>query len=84
MTKTEPNPAVKDAGEETVDQLELAIRRYQNRTEEEILATRARILAASPPPRSLPPGKTLEDVVVGMWPGDETDEEIYQMLEDLS
>ena len=32
----------------------------------------------------LPEGKTLEDVVVGMWPGDETDEEIFAALERLS
>ena len=84
MTNTKLTPNPPEAGEERVDQLELAIRRLQNRTEEEILETRARILAACPPPRPLPPGKTLNDVIEGTWPGDETDEEIYQMLEDLS
>ncbi len=84
MTKTEKNAVANHAGEERVDQLELAIRRFKSRTEAEMLADRAEIFAASPEPRPLPPGKTLEDVVAGTWPGDETDEEIDQALEDLS
>ena len=36
------------------------------------------------PGRPLPPGKTLEDMVWGKWPGDETDEEINAALEELS
>jgi len=83
-TKTKPDSSTPGAGDEKVDQLELAIRRLRNRTEEEILATRARILAASPPPRPLPEGKTFNDVIEGTWPGDETDEEIDAILEDLS
>ncbi len=55
-----------------------------NRTPEEIAETRRRIYAMSPEPRELPPGKTLEDVIVGQWPGDETDEEISEALRDLS
>ncbi len=70
--------------DETVDQLELAIRRFKNRTEAEMLADRAEILAGTPEPRPLPEGKTLNDVIEGTWPGDETDEEIYELLEDLS
>ena len=56
----------------------------RKRTPEEIAEARARILAISRPPRPLPPGKTWQDVIVGQWPGDETDEEIRVILEDLS
>lgn len=58
--------------------------RIINRTPEEILAARERAFAASTPPRPLPPGKTLEDVVCGQWPGDETDEEIRDLLRKMS
>jgi len=54
------------------------------RTPDEIARVRARVLASSPEPRPLPPGKTLEDVIVGEWPGDETDDEIDAALKDLS
>jgi hypothetical protein len=59
-----------------------AIRRIRSRTPEEVAATRAEAFAHSPPPRPLPEGKTLEDVLV--WPGDETDEQIRVALERLS
>ncbi len=36
------------------------------------------------PRRLPPPGKTAMQMVVGQWPGDETDEEIFQALEELS
>jgi hypothetical protein len=55
-----------------------------NRTPEEIEATRRRLDAASRPPRPLPEGKTLSDMVCGTWPGDETDEEVAEALERLS
>ncbi len=55
-----------------------------NRTPEEVAAARARLIQASPPPRELPEGKTLEDVVMGKWPGDETDEQIFEALRKLS
>lgn len=58
--------------------------RIINRTPEEILAARERAFAASRPPAPLPPGKTLEGVVCGQWPGDETDEEIRDLLRKLS
>lgn len=36
-------------------------------------------------PRKLPPpGKTAMEMVMGKWPGDETDEEINKALEELS
>jgi hypothetical protein len=55
-----------------------------NRTEADILAARERLDKASSPPRPLPPGKTLDDMVRGKWPGDETDEQIREALERLS
>lgn len=66
------------------DALALAIRRMSSRTPEQVMADRERVLALSPAPRPLPAGKTLADVVGGTWPGDETDEAIYEMLERLS
>lgn len=36
------------------------------------------------PRRLPPPGKTAMQMVVGQWPGDETDEEIFRALEELS
>jgi len=55
-----------------------------SRTPEQVREARARLFATARPARPLPPGKTLEDVIVGKWPGDETDEEIARALEDLS
>jgi len=73
--------AEKEAG---TDPLDDAVRAYLNRTPEQIAAAREAVMRTALPPRPLPPGKTLEDVVVGMWPGDETDEEIFAALERLS
>ena len=61
-----------------------AVAALTNRTPEEIDAARARIFAHSRPPRPLPAGKTLQDVLSGQWPGDETDEEVYEVLRKLS
>lgn len=66
------------------DPIAEAMARLMNRTPEEIEAARAAIFAASRPPRPLPPGKTLEDVVCGQWPGDETDEEIRDLIRKIS
>jgi hypothetical protein len=66
------------------DPLAVALSRLKNRTPEQVAADRDRLLALSPPPRPLPPGKTLEDVLAGLWPGDETDEQIREALEKLS
>ena len=55
-----------------------------HRTSEDIQAACDRIDATSTPPRPLPPGKTLADMVQGTWPGEETDEEIRDILEKLS
>lgn len=67
----------------TPQTLEERIQAWLNRSPEEIEAARAEVLAASRPPRPLPPGKTLEDVIVGQIPGDETEEELIAMLKDL-
>ncbi len=48
-----------------------AVTRIQSRTPEQLLADRDRILGLTPPPRLIPEGKTLFDVVQGTWPGDE-------------
>jgi hypothetical protein len=70
--------------EEPAESLEAAIQRMTSRTPAEIASVRERILAATPPPRELPEGKTIFDVVMGQWPGNETDEEIHIALEKLS
>lgn len=67
--------------------LEMAIawaESLKNRTPEEIEEVRRRLSALSRPPTPIPKGKTLEDMVVGTWPGDETDEQIREALEKLS
>lgn len=69
---------------EEASALDQAIAAMTNRTPEQIVEKRDRLLATSPPPRPLPPGKTLEDVFVGKWPGNETDAQIQAALEDLS
>ena len=58
--------------------------RWANRTPEQILVDREAAMKYLKPARPLPPGKTLDDVVCGTWPGDETDEEINRALEELS
>jgi hypothetical protein len=50
----------------------------------QVLATRERRLAKSPPPHPLPEGKSVYEVVAGTWPGDETDQQIRELLEKLS
>ena len=64
--------------------VEEGLRRITSRTPEQVEAARAALLAASTPPKPLPAGKTLEDVVAGAWPGDETDEQIRVALDELS
>jgi hypothetical protein len=73
--------AEKEAGIDPVDEL---VRAWKARTPEQIAAAREAVMKTVIPPRPLPPGKTLDDVVCGTWPGDETDEEIFAALERLS
>ena len=61
-----------------------SIARWRNRSPEEVAALQQKVLALSRPGKPLPPGKTFADMVVGQWPGDETDEEIFVALERLS
>ena len=64
--------------------LDTAIAKLNSRTEEEIETARKRILAATKKPLPLPTGKPLADVIMGQWPGDETDAEINEALRKLS
>ncbi|MEK7833483.1 MAG: hypothetical protein AAB401_20500 [Acidobacteriota bacterium] len=75
---------VQDDDDTDPDALAKAIAELSNRTPEEIEQTRDRILAASRPPIPLPEGKTLGDVLRGQWPGDETDEQVFEALRKLS
>jgi hypothetical protein len=63
---------------------EAAVARATSRTTDEIAAARERLMQASPHPRELPDGMSLEDVLVGRWPGDESDEQIFEALQKLS
>jgi hypothetical protein len=75
-----PNSTAEPAHEPRPDPIAEAMARIMNRTPEQVMADRERILAKSPPPHPIPPGKTWIDMVVGQWPGDETDEEIEEWL----
>ena len=66
------------------DALAKAISQMLNRTPEELEQTRARIFREMEPPLPLPEGKTIFDVICGQWPGDETDEEVFEALKKLS
>ena len=46
-------------------------------TPAEVAAMRDEYLALARPGKPLPPGKTWADMVIGQWPGDETDEEHF-------
>lgn len=64
--------------------LDRAVSRITKRTPEEVEAARIRLFQQSRPPREIPAGQTLADVICGQWPGDETDEQILAALEKLS
>ena len=76
--------ALPEGEAEDPEALNRAVARMMNRTPEEIEAARARLFQQSRPPREIPEGKTLEDMISGKWPGDETDEQIREALERLS
>jgi putative addiction module CopG family antidote len=78
-----PNAATEEEAEDP-EALDRAMAKMMNRTPEEIEAARAQLFQASRPPRELPEGKTLEDMISGKWPGDETGEEVLRALEKLS
>ena len=60
------------------------VHRMTNRTPEQKLADRERLMKTARRGRPLPEGKTLDDVLRGQWPGDETDQEIRDILARLS
>jgi hypothetical protein len=69
---------------ETPDMLDRGLEWLTSRGADEVRAARQRILGASPPARDLPAGKSLLDVVVGSWPGTETDAAIREALDRIS
>ncbi len=58
--------------------------RLRNRTVEQVERDAAALVSRDHKPHPLPPGKTVWDMIVGQWPGDETDEEIAAALAELS
>jgi hypothetical protein len=78
-----PRPPV-NGRDPLIEASEAGARYYLDRTPEQLEADRAELLRNARRARPLPPGKTLADMVVGKWPGDETDEEIRKALEELS
>ena len=66
---------IKLPAEREFQTFEEALAGATSRTPQEVADARSRLIQASPAPRALPKGKTLEDVVMGNWPGDETDGE---------
>ena len=69
---------------DTPDMLAQGVEWLTRRGPEEVQAARERILGAAPPPRDLPAGKSVVDVVEGKWPGNETDAEIRDALDRMS
>ncbi len=63
---------------------EETLARFTNRTPEQLAEARCRALASAPPPRPLPPGKTLADMVFGKLRDNHTDEEIIAILKEMS
>lgn len=78
--------AEKDAigGTEPPDMLSQGLEWLTRRGTEEAVAARLRILGASLPPRDVPAGQTVLDVMEGKWPGTETDAEIRDALARIS
>jgi antitoxin component of MazEF toxin-antitoxin module len=72
-----------DASSETTA-LEHAIQAMTNRTPEQLAAAQAHAMETYKPARTVPPGKTLADMVAGKWPGNETDAQIFEALQELS
>jgi hypothetical protein len=64
--------------------LSKAVDQIRSRTQAERDENRKRILAHARQPHDLPEGKTLTEMVVGKWPGTETDQEISQLLKEIS
>ena len=71
-------------GETANDESRPEVSRWAYRTPEQKRIDAEKALSRAWPARPLPEGKTLDDVVCGMWPGDETDEQITEALRKLS
>jgi hypothetical protein len=69
---------------EVPDMLSQGLEWLTRRGPEEMRAARERILASAPPPRDVPAGKTVLDMMEGKWPGTETDAEIRDALNRIS
>lgn len=65
-------------------QLSRARSAMAHRSPEQVAEAQRRAMDLYRPLRSVPPGKTLADVVSSQWPGSETDEEIEAALRELS
>ena len=79
MNELEPTTAETANGES-----DPSFSRWAYRTPEQKRIDAEKALSRAWPARPLPEGKTLDDVVCGMWPGDETDEQITEALRKLS
>ncbi len=62
---------------------EKRIHDLQNRTPEQIAEVRLRLLANTTPPRPLPAGMTLEEIVVSQITDDLSEEQVSAILRDL-
>lgn len=71
LTLLEPSP------------LDRAVAKLLSHTPEERQHTREALDAAAPKPRPLAPGESALDAVFGKWPGQETDAQVRQALDDL-
>lgn len=70
--------------EDESDALTQALAALKSRTPEQVAAARRQLYEAAKPPRPMPEGQDIFDVVGGQWPGDETDEEVFTALRKLS
>src|SRR5205085_8513298 len=64
--------------------LQQAVSAMIHRTPEDVESARERAMRKYKPERSVPSGKTLADVISGQWPGDESDEQIKTILDEIS
>lgn len=76
------NGSERDADEDSAS-LRRAIAQMRNRTPEETLAMRERVLKKAPQPLPLPAGKTIFDIIPSLR-GNETEEEVQMALACLS
>ena len=84
ITKSDSHPHPETSATPIPNPSDDYIPKLRNRTPEQLERDRAALVSHDHKPRPLPPGKTVWDMIVGQWPGDETDEEIAAALEELS